>query len=45
MIASSAYNLIVEVIFLGKSLIYNRKSRGLKTEPCGTPEDTLHGSL
>lgn len=29
-----------EVMLLGRSLMYIRKRRGPKTEPCGTPEDT-----
>jgi len=40
---SSAKIVGAEVLFiiLGKSFIYKRKSRGPKTEPCGTPCLTL----
>ena len=38
-IVSSAKIIDAEVLFiiLGKTFIFKRKSRGPKTEPCGTP--------
>lgn len=38
---SSAYNRILEIIFSGKSLMYNKNNSGPSTDPCGTPDDTL----
>jgi len=43
--ASSAYNLTVLLMSLGKSLIYKRKRSGPRTEPWGTPESTGQESL
>ena len=37
---SSARSLTVELIFLGRSLMYSKNIAGPKTVPCGTPEET-----
>ena len=39
-IASSAKNLIDDLISFGRSFMYIRKSIGPKTDPWGTPEVT-----
>ena len=39
---SSAKSLTVEVIFSDKSLIYTKKNRGPKMDPCGTPALTCN---
>jgi len=44
-ITSSAYNLIVDRIFFGKSLIKHRNSGGARTVPCGTLDVTSVTSL
>jgi len=38
-LVSSAYNtnLAFLAVTMGKSFTYNKKSRGLRIEPCGTP--------
>ena len=36
---SPAKSLTVDLTWSGRSFIYARKSMGLRTEPCGTPED------
>jgi len=43
MLVSSANKIGIDLSFinLGKSFINKRKSRGPKTEPCGTPCSTL----
>ena len=39
-VVSSAYiSMLKTWLTLGKSLIYIRKSRGLRIEPCGTPSE------
>ena len=38
---SSANNLAVDEMPLARSLMYIKKNKGLKTEPCGTPESTV----
>ena len=38
---SSANNLVTETRFSGRSLMYIKKRRGPRTEPCGTPALTL----
>jgi len=40
MTSSAAYSLMVENILVGKSFMQNKKSKGPKTEPWGTPEIT-----
>ena len=39
MLASSANSIGIVLVgnAVGKSLMYNKKSKGLNTEPCGTP--------
>ena len=36
-VVSPANSLTLEVIFSNKSLIYTKKNRGPKMDPCGTP--------
>ena len=41
-VVSSAYNLAaLQPILLWRSLIYSKKNNGPKTDPCGTPHDTV----
>ena len=37
---SSAKGLTLDLTCSGKSYMYARKRIGLRTEPCGTPEET-----
>ena len=37
---SSANNLAVDEMLLARSLMYIKKSKGPKIEPCGTPSST-----
>ena len=39
---SSAKSLTVGVVFSDKSLIYSKKNRGPKMDPCGTPALTVN---
>ena len=40
MAISSAKSLTLNLTWSARSFICARKSMGLKTEPCGTPDDT-----
>ena len=42
---SSAYSLTKDSMPLGKSFMKSWKSKGPKTESCGTPERTVDGVL
>ena len=42
---SSAYSLTKDSLPFGKSFMKSWKSKGPKTEPCGTPERIVDGAL
>lgn len=41
-VESSAYNIVLELIENGKFIINGRKSKGTRTEHCGTPYFTFY---